>query len=139
MSEELLELRPWGRCLVLSSPAAAVGPSPQSVNLKGILLCFDSVRLSFDVRGIHLLFDVVEDARAVVKPPERGREVLGTVPIGADEQRDGVGTGLGPQASGPSAHPCGRLGCPPGLSPAAGGSARGLGWEHRLLRLSLLP
>ena len=138
-AKSCLELRPWGRCLVLSSPAAALGPSPQSVNLKGILLCFDSVRLSFDVRAIHLPFDMVEDARAVVKPPERGRGVLGTVPVGTDEQWDGVGAGLGPQASGPSARPRGRLGCPPRPLPCSRGSARGLGWEHRLLCLPLLP
>lgn len=70
------------------------------------LLCFDLVCLSFDVRTVHLPLNKVEDARAGAKPPERGREVLGAVPIGADEQWDGVGAGLGPCASG---HPCGRL------------------------------
>lgn len=52
---------------------------------------------------------MLEDARAVVKPPERGREALGAVPVGADEQRDGVGAGVGPPASGPSARAGGSL------------------------------
>lgn len=120
-AKSCLELHPWGRCLVLSSPAAAPGPSPQLVNLKGSLLCFDSVRLPFDVRAIHLPPDLAEDARAVLKLPERGREALGTVPIGAEERWDGVAAGLGPQASGPAARLGGRLGCPPQ------GPARGLG------------
>lgn len=133
-AKSCLELRPWGRRLVLSSLAAAPGLSPQSVNLKGILLCFDSVHLSFDVRAIHPPVEMMEDARAVVKPPERGREALGTVPEGADEQRDGVGGGC--------AVPGGRVPLPPilaggwaaqpDLSPPAGG----LGWGHQWLCLS---
>lgn len=67
-----------GTPLLLSAPAAA--PSPQRGPFKGILLCFDSVRLPLDVRMIHLPPDVVGAARALVKPPERGRELPGRFP-----------------------------------------------------------